>query len=99
MNKLNLQIKSKAIEDMERIADYIAKDNPKAAHDLLNDFYVIFDNICSFPKMGSIRKDFTYKNVRFIQVRQNYLVVYNVEHETIYILRVLSTYQEICNLL
>ena len=38
MNKLNLQIKSKALEDMEKIADYIAKDNQKAALDLLKFF-------------------------------------------------------------
>ena len=49
MNKLNLQIKSKALEDMEKIADYIAKDNQKAALDLLKFFYTSFDNICSFP--------------------------------------------------
>ena len=42
MNKLNLQIKSKALEDMEKIADYIAKDNQKAALDLLKFFYTSF---------------------------------------------------------
>ena len=99
MNKLNLQIKSKALEDMEKIADYIEKDNQKAALDLLKFFYTSFDNICSFPHIGCIRKDFTYKNVRFLQVKQNYLIVYNVEKEAVCILRVLSNYQEICNLL
>lgn len=99
MNKLKLQIKSKALEDMERIADYIAKDNPQAAYSLLNSFYVSFDNICSFPQMGCSRKDFTYKNVRFLQIKQRYLIVYNVENETVCILRVLSNYQEICCLL
>ena len=99
MNKLNLQIKSKALEDMEKIADYIAKDNQKAALDLLKIFYTSFDNICSFPNIGCIKKDFTYKNVRFLQVKQNYLIVYNLEKEAVCILRVLSNYQEICNLL
>ncbi|MCD7878900.1 MAG: type II toxin-antitoxin system RelE/ParE family toxin [Candidatus Gastranaerophilales bacterium] len=53
MGKLSLQIKSIALEDMEKIADFIAKDNPKAAYDLLNDFYTSFDNLCLYPKMGS----------------------------------------------
>lgn len=99
MSKLNLQIKSVALSDMEKIADYIAKDNKKAAKDLLNTFYVAFDNLCAFPNIGCIRKDFTYQNVRFLQVKQNYIIVYNVENNTVCILRVLSNYQEICNLL
>ena len=49
--------------------------------------------------MGKIRKNFTYQNVRFLQVKQNYVIVYNVKNNAIYILRVLSNYQEICNLL
>ncbi len=75
MNKLNLQIKSIALEDMEKISDFIAKDNSKAAHDLLNDFYTSFDNLCLFPKMGSIRKDFTYRNIRFLL---NFKVVFHI---------------------
>ncbi len=99
MNKLNLQIKSVALSDIEKISDYIAKDNPKAARDLLNDFYNFFDCLCLYPKMGNIRKDFTYHDVRFLQLRQSYVIVYNVEKDTVCVLRVLSNYQEICNLL
>lgn len=99
MNKLNLQIKSVALDDMEKIANFIAKDNIDAAKNLLNDFYIAFDNLCTFPNMGKIRKNFTYQNVRFLQVKQNYVIVYNVKNNAIYILRVLSNYQEICNLL
>lgn len=99
MSKLNLQIKSIAIEDMERIADFIAKDNIKSAYDLLNDFYDSFNILCLFPKMGCIRKDLTNLNVRFFQVKHNYIIVYNIENDTVCIIRVLSGYQEICNLL
>lgn len=99
MNKLKLQIKSKALDDLEKIADYISKYNKKAAYKLLKEFYTSFDTLCSFPNIGCVRKDFTYKNVRFLQVKQNYLVVYNIENETIFVLRILSNYQEICKLL
>jgi addiction module RelE/StbE family toxin len=99
MNKLDLQIKSKALDDMKKIADYIARDNKSAARNLLNDFYLSFDRLCDFPKMGAIKKDFTYLDVRFLRVKQNYLIVYNFDKKSIYILRVLSSYQEICNLL
>ena len=99
MNKLNLQIKSVALDDMEKIADFIAKDNIDAAKNLLNDFYIAFDNLCTFPNLSKIRQNFTYQNVRLLQVKQNYVIVYNVKNNAIYILRVLSNYQEICNLL
>jgi len=39
MNKLDLKIKSIALEDMEKIADYIATDNKSAALKILKLFY------------------------------------------------------------
>ena len=95
MNKFNLKIKNIALKDMEKIADFIAKDSPKAAHSLLSDFYCVFETICEFPKIGHIRKDLTNLDVRFFRAKQNYIIVYNVEHETVCILRVLSNYREI----
>lgn len=99
MNKLNLKIKSVALEDMEKIADYIATDNKSASFKMFKSFYKSFDNLCNHPELGTIRKDFTYKNVRFLKVHKHYLVVYNFDKENIYILRILSNYQNICNLL
>lgn len=99
MSKLDLQIKSIALADLENIADFIAKDNKKVALELLKVFYNSFDDLCFFPKMGTKRKDLTNKNVRFLQIKQKYVVVYSLEKDTIFILRVLSNYQEICSLL
>ena len=99
MTKLKLEIKSIALADIEKIADFIVQNNKKAALCLLNDFYIVFDNLCKFPNLGHVRKDFTHKNIRFVLVKQNYVIVYNIENDTICILRVLSNYQEICNLL
>ena len=44
-------------------------------------FYKSFNNLCIHPKLGTIRKDFTYKNVRFLKVHKHYLVVYNFDKE------------------
>lgn len=99
MNKYNLQIKSVALNDIEKIADFIANDNVVAARNFVANLYEKFDNLCFYPELGRVRKDFTYLNVRFLRVKRNYLVVYNIENKTVVILRVLSTYQEICNLL
>ncbi len=99
MNKLDLKIKGVALEDMEEIADYIAADNKSASFKMLKLFYKSFNNLCIHPELGVIRKDFTYKDVRFLKVHKHYLVVYNFDKENIYILRVLSNYQNICELL
>lgn len=90
------QIKSKAKEDLIIISDYIAKDNKIAALKMLQIFYDKFEKIADNPKMGTKRDDFAYLGVRFYVVKKNYLIVYTVHNETVYILRVLSSYQDIC---
>lgn len=99
MNKLDLKIKSIALEDMKEIADYITNDNKPASLKMLKLFYKSFNSLCEHPEIGTIRKDFTYKDVRFLKVHKHYLIVYNFDKENIYILRVLSNYQNICELL
>ena len=99
MSELNLKIKSIALDDLENIANYIAKDNKQAAFKVLKILYKSFNNLCLHPKLGVVRKDFTYKNVRFLKVYNHYLTVYNFDEENVYILRVLSDYQNICELI
>ena len=98
-NKLTLRILDKAEEDMVLIGDYIAKDNQSAATDLLKQFYATFDTLSEYPELGFKRKDFTYKDVRFYVIRKNYLILYKIENSTLFILRVLTAYQDICALL
>ena len=58
-----------------------------------------FNLICRQPEIGIKRADFTYKNVRFFVVKKHYLVVYQINSDSVVILRVLSAYQDICSLL
>ena len=95
----NYKIKRKAFNDMEVIFDYIAKNNKKAAQKLIKNFYDIFEKISSFPEIGKLRKDFTYKNVRFFTFKRYYLIIYNIEDDIVCIQRVLTAYQDICALL
>lgn len=99
MNKLSLVIEKSAERDLYSIADYIAKDNKKAALKLVKEFYKSFELFCSHPGLGFERKDFTYRNVRFYVVKKNYLIVYTIVEDSIHILRVLSAYQDICSIL
>lgn len=99
MNKLKLIIENKAESDMESIADYIAKDNKKAASETLKQFYKSFEKLSEYPNIGIKRPDFTYKDVKFYVIKKHYLIIYTVIEYTIHILRVLTAYQDICALL
>ena len=99
MNKLKIVIENKAESDMELVADYIAKDNKNAAIKMLKQFYKSFEKLAVHPNIGVKRPDFTYKDVKFYVVKKHYLIIYTIIGDTIHILRVLTAYQDICNLL
>jgi toxin ParE1/3/4 len=43
-----------AIQDLDPIADYIALDKPKAAHQLVQQVFAAVERLGRFPRMGSI---------------------------------------------
>ncbi len=97
MNKLQLEITKCAYTDIETITDFIAKDNPKSAIKFAKLFYKAFSTLCIHPNLGITRKDFTYLDVKFFVLKKNYLIVYRItDNNTLRILRVLTTYQDIC---
>lgn len=100
MNDLELEITSKAYNDIEIISDYIAKDNKNTAIKFVKLFYKTFKTLCKHPDLGKTRDDFTYLNVKFYVVKKNYLVIYRmIDNKTLRILRILTTYQDICSIL
>lgn len=97
MNELSLEITGTAYSDIEKITDFIAKDSNIAAIKMTEMFYKTFLLLCLYPNLGKIRKDFTYKDVRFYVLKKKYLLVYSIINSTsLRILRVLTTYQDIC---
>lgn len=100
MNSLKLEITGKAYNDIEIISDYIAQDNKNAAIKFVKLFNKIFETLCKHPNLGKIREDFTYLDVKFYIVKKNYLVIYRIiDNKILRILRVLTTYQDICSIL
>lgn len=98
MNKLELVIENIAESDIYSIADFIAKDNKKAALQFVKELYKTFKLFCLHPDIGFERKDFTYRKVRFYVIKRHYIIVYTATENSIHILRVLSAYQDICSL-
>ena len=100
MNDLELEITSKAYNDIEIIADYIAKDNKTAAIKFIKLFYKTFKTLCKHPHLGKSREDFTYLDVKFYIVKKNYLIIYRIiDNKTLRILRILTIYQDVCSIL
>lgn len=99
MNNFKLEITEKAYKDIETIADYIAQDNKIAAKKIAAAFHKTFSVLCEHPNLGKLRTDLTRLDVRFYVVKKNYLIVYRITGSAVRILRVLTTYQDICALL
>ncbi|MBQ8475981.1 type II toxin-antitoxin system RelE/ParE family toxin [bacterium] len=98
MSNLRLEITGKAYLDIEQITDYIAQDKPNAAHKMAKLFYNTFIMLQNSPALGTTRHDYTNLDVKFWVVKKNYLVVYKViNDETLRILRVLTSYQDVCS--
>ena len=70
----------------ERLDDYIAEDNPKAALKLYEAFLRQFEFLAIFPESGSLRKEFT-PLVRSLAIG-NY-VIFFTEKNPVEIVRVL----------
>lgn len=87
-----------AEQDLDEITFYIAQDNPSAAMKMLDSFFEAMDMLVDHPQIGHSRPDFTDRPVRFWPVKSHYLIVYK-DTNPIEIVRVLSGYRDIANLL
>jgi addiction module RelE/StbE family toxin len=99
MSKLNLVITEQAYNDLDLISDYIAQDNVDAAKRFLSFLIENCRTLALYPNLGVKRPDFSYKDVLFYIVKKRYVIIYKIENDTLYIVRVLTAYQDICALL
>jgi len=98
MNNLELEITSKAYNDMEIISEFIVQDNKTAANKMMELFYKTFKMLLKQPNIGNSRPDFTYLDVKFYVIKKNYLIVYRIiDNKKLRILKVLTTYQDVCS--
>lgn len=80
-----------ALDDRERIMDYIALDNPQAALELDSLFEQLAERLIEHPKLY---KPGRMKGTRDAVAHPNYVMVYSLDGDTISILRVLHSAQE-----
>lgn len=94
MSKLEIIITEQAQADINGIIAYIELDNKKASYEFAKTLKKLFIHLSDFPQMGKKRPEYTNENVLFFTIKWGYSIVYFVEGNNIYILRVLSEYQD-----
>jgi toxin ParE1/3/4 len=91
---MKYKISVSASNDIDDIWLWLAKENINSADNFLNELYKIFDLLCEFPLIGSMKPDFTDKNYRWIPI-QKYWIAYKDFTSPLEIARVISAYRDI----
>lgn len=92
------QLTDVAEADLLEIAIHIAEDSVPAAELVLADFAAAFERLVQFPNAGHERRDLVEADVRFWPVH-SYLVIYRPETRPLQIIRVLSGYRNLAEML
>ncbi len=91
-------LSDEADQDLEDIVGFVAGDSFKAARQVLADIEQAMARLAEMPRMGFMRRELAEDDVRFWVVH-SYLVVYRAEVEPIQILRIISGYRDLVELL
>ena len=93
--KVSVLITEPAQSDITVIADYIAKNNPRAAVGFLNILEETFKVIAKYPFAGTQKIGVKYNSVFIYTTRKRYSIVYRLKDNNLEILRVLTKYQDL----
>lgn len=97
--KLNLVISNEAKNDLIQIISFIKKDNIKAARNVITLLQKSCEILALFPNMGSNNPKIKLEDAKILIIKWQYVIVYKIENNDLVILKFLSKYQDICNLL
>lgn len=76
-----------ALEDLERILDYISLDNPEAAQEVVTQILSYVEQLESHPQLGKRIESITGESYRQLIYRPCKMI-YRIDDEFIYILHV-----------
>lgn len=94
MNNLKLIITDEAFNDVDRIADFIAQYNPRAARETVEFLFGACNNLLKFPNLGLTKERIKSKDVKIYIARQ-YLIAYRICDNAIITLKISNCYQDI----
>ena len=87
-----------AAADLESIFEFIATDDPRAALRVLDELEAAMQMLAAAPLVGHLREELAAAPLRFWSV-YSYLVIYDPSASPITVLRVLSGYRDVADLL
>jgi len=79
-----------ALQDLDRIADYIALDNPEAANKLVKEVFRKIDLLETFPEMCPIPHDLPNSRYRHLVVAP-LRIFHRIEGEVVFIVYVMRS--------
>jgi plasmid stabilization system protein ParE len=77
-----------ALSDLDEFWEFIARDNPEAADQVLQEIYEAIRSLLGFPLQGHLRPELASRPLRF-QVVRDFLLVYASDKQPLLVLAVL----------
>ena len=87
-----------ARDDLREIRGFIARDSANAARRVLSELRAAMSRLAEMPEMGHFRADLADEPLRFWPVH-SYLIIYRPDRKPLEVVRVLSGYRDIAELL
>ena len=87
--RLSLKWSRRALADLARIAEYIARDKPGAANDMVKLIRAKAENLRVMPQVGRVAYPGTFELV----IHRSYLLTYRIKPGRVEILQVWHTAQ------
>ena len=81
-----IEVSRAALADLDGIYDYIARDNPRAAANVLRELDSSIQLLADQPKLG---RKYPYRRLRLL-IHANYLIFYRARPDTIEIVRIID---------
>ncbi len=85
---MNINWRERALDDIEIIRDYIARDNQFYATIFVAKIIESVEKLMEFPRLGRVVPEYQNDSIREI-IYRDYRVIYEIYDEEIYILTVL----------
>ena len=77
-----------ALEDLDEIWEFIAKDNADAANRIVAQVLATCENLSRLPHQGHARPELTLRPLRFVVVR-DYLLAYAPDERPLWVVAIL----------
>ncbi|MBT3225153.1 MAG: type II toxin-antitoxin system RelE/ParE family toxin [Deltaproteobacteria bacterium] len=90
---MKIRFLNSAMQDMQEIKDFIAKDNPAAAKRLIQSFKKKTNQLVQHPYSGRVIPETKYSNLRELIV-SNYRIMYQVSDSFVTVFAVYESHRQ-----